>query len=79
MRFYRRIPGSIVVLTVATVVAWVLHLPVETIESRFGGIPSGLFADDACHRHHKGARGTADLRLRPAERGYDTNPATTAV
>ncbi|HWB06510.1 MAG TPA: solute carrier family 23 protein [Verrucomicrobiales bacterium] len=41
-RFVRRIPGSIVVLFGATAVAWGFHLPVETIESRFGGIPAGL-------------------------------------
>lgn len=41
-RFVRRVPGSIVVLFGATAVAWGFHLPVETIESRFGGIPAGL-------------------------------------
>ena len=41
-RFNRRIPGPIVALIAATVLAQFLHLPVETIGSRFGGIPSGL-------------------------------------
>jgi SulP family sulfate permease len=36
------IPGSIVALILATVAVWLLGLPVETIGSRFGGIPSGL-------------------------------------
>ncbi len=37
-----RIPGPIVVLLLATGVVFVFKLPVETIGSRFGGIPSGL-------------------------------------
>ena len=41
-RFVKRVPGSIVVLLGVTAVAWGFHLPLETIESRFGGIPSGL-------------------------------------
>ena len=36
------IPGSIVALILATLAVWLLGLPVETIGSRFGGIPSGL-------------------------------------
>ena len=42
MRLVRKVPGSIVVLVVGTGVAWGLKLPLETIETRFGGIPSGL-------------------------------------
>jgi SulP family sulfate permease len=38
----KKIPGSIVVLFVGTIAAALLHLPVETIGSRFGGIPQGL-------------------------------------
>jgi SulP family sulfate permease len=38
----RRLPGSIFVLFAATAITWGLHLPLETIETRFGGIPSGL-------------------------------------
>ncbi|MBS1716853.1 MAG: sulfate permease [Armatimonadetes bacterium] len=41
-RFVRRVPGSIVALVVGTGVVWFLKLPLETIETRFGGIPSGL-------------------------------------
>lgn len=37
-----RIPGPIVAMLAATVVAYLFKLPVETIGSRFGGIPSGL-------------------------------------
>jgi sulfate permease, SulP family len=37
-----RIPGPIVAMLGATVTAWMLKLPVETIGTRFGGIPSGL-------------------------------------
>ena len=37
-----RIPGSIIALLVGTAVVVIFKLPVETIGSRFGGIPSGL-------------------------------------
>jgi sulfate permease, SulP family len=37
-----RIPGAIVALLVGTAAVVVFKLPVETIGSRFGGIPSGL-------------------------------------
>lgn len=37
-----RIPGPIVVLVGATLAVYFLKLPVETIGTRFGGIPSGL-------------------------------------
>ena len=37
-----RIPGAIVAMLAATAAAHFLKLPVETIGSRFGGIPSGL-------------------------------------
>src|SRR5205809_4538116 len=37
-----RIPGPIVAMLGATVAAFLLKLPVETIGTRFGGIPSGL-------------------------------------
>jgi SulP family sulfate permease len=38
----RRIPGSIVALLLGTIAAALLSLPVETIGSKFGGIPQGL-------------------------------------
>lgn len=41
-RYVKRVPGYIVALVVGTALVWVLHLPVETIGSRFGGIPAGL-------------------------------------
>ena len=41
-RWTKRIPGSIVALVVGTAATVFFHLPVETIGSRFGGIPSGL-------------------------------------
>jgi len=37
-----RIPGPIVAMIGATLAAYLLKLPVETIGTRFGGIPSGL-------------------------------------
>ena len=36
------VPGSIIALVFATLVTWLLSLPVETIGSKFGGIPSAL-------------------------------------
>jgi SulP family sulfate permease len=42
MRFVPKVPGAIVVLFGATLAETLLHLPVETIGTRFGGIPSGL-------------------------------------
>ncbi|KAA0892293.1 SulP family inorganic anion transporter [Oryzomonas rubra] len=41
-RLTRRIPGSIVALLGATACVALLDLPVETIGSKFGGIPTGL-------------------------------------
>ncbi len=41
-RVTQRIPGAFVALIVTTVLARLLDLPVETIGSRFGQIPSGL-------------------------------------
>ena len=37
-----RIPGAIVAMVLGTAIVKVFHLPVETIGTRFGGIPSGL-------------------------------------
>jgi SulP family sulfate permease len=41
-RWLPRVPGSIVALLVATAAVAVFDLPVATIGSKFGGIPSGL-------------------------------------
>lgn len=41
-RFFPKVPGAVVALFVGTGIAWGFHLPLETIESRFGGIPSAL-------------------------------------
>lgn len=65
-RLLRRIPASIVAVLVCTGVSVAFHLPVETIGTRFGGIPRGLplrnsqlsfrahpAADPGCiHRRH---------------------------
>ncbi len=45
----RRIPGSLVAILVTTAVMQSLHLPVETIGSRFGNIPSSLPAPSFPH------------------------------
>src|ERR1700736_1627887 len=42
LKYAKRIPGAIIVTFGATATVTLLHLPVETIGTRFGGIPSGL-------------------------------------
>jgi sulfate permease, SulP family len=42
LQFLRLVPGPVVVLILGTIVVSLLHLPVETIGSKFGGIPQGL-------------------------------------
>ncbi len=37
-----KVPGPVVALVSLSMLAWALQLPVETIGSRFGGIPQGL-------------------------------------
>ena len=53
-RFTKRVPASIVAVLVCTGVSLLFHLPVETIGSRFGGIPQGLppFAIPDFHAEH---------------------------
>ena len=41
-RLFRRVPGTIVAMLGVTLAAVLLELPVETIGTRFGGVPSGL-------------------------------------
>ena len=41
-RYFKRVPGYIVALFVGTALVWIFRLPVETIGSQFGGLPSGL-------------------------------------
>jgi SulP family sulfate permease len=41
-RFAPKIPGTVVALVAGTAAVWVFNLPVETVGSRFGGVPSGL-------------------------------------
>ena len=40
--YLSHVPGTVIAMAVATVVTSVLNLPVDTIGSRFGGIPSSL-------------------------------------
>jgi sulfate permease, SulP family len=42
LRFFKRVPGAIVACFGATAAVSLFHLPVDTIGTRFGGIPSGL-------------------------------------
>jgi sulfate permease, SulP family len=42
LKFMKRVPGAILVCFGATAAVSIFHLPVETIGTRFGGIPSGL-------------------------------------
>jgi Sulfate permease and related transporters (MFS superfamily) len=53
-RVTKRVPGSIVALLLSTVVVAVFHLPIETIGSKFGGIPQGLphFVAPSFHAEH---------------------------
>jgi SulP family sulfate permease len=41
-KYVPRVPGYIVALFAGTALVWVFRLPVQTIGTRFGGIPSGL-------------------------------------
>jgi sulfate permease, SulP family len=41
-KWARRVPGSIVALLFGTALVMILKIPVETIGTRFGGIPQGL-------------------------------------
>ena len=41
-RYVKRVPGYVVALFVATAAVWIFRLPVETIGTRFHGIPAGL-------------------------------------
>lgn len=41
-KYFPRIPGPIIVVTFSALAVWSLNLPVDTIESRFGAIPSML-------------------------------------
>jgi sulfate permease, SulP family len=53
-RLTKRIPGSIVALLTATAITAVFQLPIETIGSKFGGIPQGFphFALPDFHAAH---------------------------
>src|SRR5271169_4592881 len=42
VRYFKRVPGAIVVCFGATAAVALFHIPIETIGTRFGGIPSGL-------------------------------------
>lgn len=41
-KYVVRVPGYIVALFIGTALAWIFRLPLETIGTRFGGIPAGL-------------------------------------
>lgn len=41
-RYYPRLPGFIAAVVLASLATWVFALPVDTIGSRFGGIPQAL-------------------------------------
>src|SRR3984893_16881588 len=51
MRFVKRVPGYIVALVVGTALVVLFKLPVETIGTRFGGIPSGFPGIKIPHFH----------------------------
>ena len=41
-KYAPRISGTVIVLIAGTALVWALHLPVDTVGARFGGIPPGL-------------------------------------
>ncbi len=41
-RYLPKVPGAVAALFIGTGIAWGFNLPLETIDSRFGGIPAGL-------------------------------------
>jgi len=41
-RYVKKVPGYIVAMFASTAAVWLFHLPIETIGTRFGGIPAGL-------------------------------------
>jgi SulP family sulfate permease len=53
-RITRRLPGSIIALFLATAAIAFFHLPIETIGSKFGGIPQGFphFTPPHFHAEH---------------------------
>ena len=55
-RFMSRLPGTIIALGLATVATAAFELPLETIGSRFGGIPTGLPAFALPELSWEGAR-----------------------
>jgi sulfate permease, SulP family len=50
-KYFPKVPGYIVALFVGTALVYFLRLPVQTIGTRFGGIPSGLPALKIPHFH----------------------------
>src|SRR5260370_10000166 len=52
LKYAKKIPGAILVTFGATPAVMLLHLPVETIGARFGGIPSGLPKLAVPHFHY---------------------------
>jgi SulP family sulfate permease len=41
-KYFKAVPGTLVGLVAGTAIAWIGGLPVDTVGSRFGGVPSGL-------------------------------------
>jgi SulP family sulfate permease len=41
-KYVKKVPGYVVALFIGTGIVWLFKLPVETIGTRFGGIPSGI-------------------------------------
>ncbi|HMI51379.1 MAG TPA: SulP family inorganic anion transporter [Candidatus Saccharimonadales bacterium] len=52
LKYARKIPGAILVTFGATALMFLFHLPIETIGTRFGGIPSGLPTLALPHFHY---------------------------
>jgi SulP family sulfate permease len=47
----RRVPGQLIAILVITFVVQYFHIPVDTIETRFGGVPNSLADSELSNRH----------------------------
>ena len=79
VRFLKRVPGYIVALLVGTVAVVIFRLPVETIGTRFGGIPSGMPSATSQVTGVLRSRFTPILRRRPTRQSEWPAPRRQAL
>ena len=53
LKYFKKIPGAILVCFGATAAVSLLHLPVETIGTRFGGIPAAFRTSSFPQLHYE--------------------------